>query len=130
MYYFAYASNLNQKRMQELCPTSKPVFTATLPHYRMVFLGWSREWRGAKASIRAFRGENVRGAVYEVTEQCLGRLDKSESSYARLKVTVFTEDNEPIEAITYIKGGTEEEGKPSPEYLAIIKQGYHDWRII
>ena len=52
MYYFAYASNLNQKQMRERCPDSKPVFTATLPHYKLVFLGWSREWHGATASIR------------------------------------------------------------------------------
>ena len=131
MYYFAYASNLNQKRMKTLCPDSKPAFTATLPHYTMVFLGWSREWHGAKASLRVFRGEKVQGAVYDVSEQCLRQLDKSESDYSRLKVTVFSEDNEPVEAITYIKGGQIqiEEGQPSPEYLTIIKQGFKDWRM-
>ncbi len=131
MYYFAYASNLNQKQMKTRCPDSKPAFSATLPHYTMVFLGWSREWHGAKASLRVFRGEKVTGAVYEVTEQCLRQLDKFEAGYSRLKVTVFNEDNESVDAITYIKGGQikVEEGKPSPEYLAIIKQGYKDWRI-
>src|SRR3989304_3512452 len=114
MYYFAYAPNLNQQRMRTLCPDSKPAFVATLPHYTMVFLGWAREWHGAKASIRTFRGEKVLGAVYEVSEQCLRQLDKSESSYSRIKVTVFSEDNEAVEAITYIKGGQiqVEEGKP------------------
>ena len=132
MYYFAYASNLNQKQMKTRCPDSKPAFLATLPHYTMVFLGWSREWHGAKASIRAFRGEKVLGAVYEGSEQWLRQLDKSESSYSRLKVTVISEDNEAVEAITYIKGGQiqVEEGKPSPEYLSIIKQGFKDWRMV
>ena len=132
MYYFAYASNLNQKQMKTRCPDSKPAFLATLPHYTMVFLGWSREWHGATASIRVFRGEKVLGAVYDVSEQCLRQLDKYESGYSRLKVTVFSEDNEPVEAITYIKGSQiqVEEGKPSPEYLSIIKQGFRDWRIV
>ncbi|MFC2010872.1 gamma-glutamylcyclotransferase family protein [Chloroflexota bacterium] len=130
MYYFAYASNLNQKQMRERCPTSELMFTATLPNYKLVFLGWSREWRGGKASIRLFRGEKVLGAVYDVSEQCLRQLDKYESSYDRLKVTVFNEDSEPIQAITYIKTGQSEETRPSPEYLSVIQQGYRDWRIV
>ena len=132
MNYFAYASNLSQKQMKQRCLDSKPLFTATLPHYKLVFLGWSREWHGATASIRVFRGEKVLGAVYDVSEQCLRNLDKFESGYSRLKVTVFSEDNEPIEAITYIRGGQiqVEEAKPSPEYLAVIQQGYRDWRLV
>ena len=130
MLYFAYASNLNKKQMRERCPDSKPKVTATLPNYKLVFLGWSREWRGGKASIRPFRGEKVLGAIYDVSEQCLRQLDKYESSYDRLKVTVFDEDGKPIEAITYIKSGQAEETKPSPEYVAIIQQGYRDWGIV
>lgn len=129
MYYFAYASNLNQKQMRERCPDNEPMFTATLPNYKLVFLGWSREWRGGKASIRLSRGEKVLGAIYDVSEQCLKQLDKYESSYDRLKVTVFNEDGEPIQAITYIKAGQSEETQPSPEYLAVIQQGYRDWRL-
>ena len=130
MYYFAYASNLNKKQMRERCPDSKPMFTATLPNYKLVFLGWSRELRGGKASIRLFRGEKVLGAVYDVSEQCLRRLDKYESSYDRLKITVFKEDGEPIQAITYIKSGQSQEAQPSVEYLSVIQQGYRDWEIV
>ena len=130
MYYFAYASNLNRKQMQERCPGSQPKFTATLHHYRLIFLGWSRQWRGGVASIRPFRGEKVRGAIYEVTEECLKRLDKYEGSdYRRLNIIVNNEDSEPVEAITYIRTQQAEEAKPSPEYLAIIQQGYKDWRL-
>ena len=74
MYYFAYGSNLNKKQMMERCPDSKPVFTATLPNYKLVFAGWSRQWRGGVASIKSFRGDRVRGAIYEVSEQCLRQL--------------------------------------------------------
>jgi gamma-glutamylcyclotransferase len=130
MLYFAYASNLSKKQMRERCPDSKPRFTATLPNHKLVFLGWSREWRGGKASIRLSRGEKVPGAIYEVSEQCLRQLDKYESSYDRLKVTVFTETGEAVPAVTYIKTGPAEETKPSSEYLAIIQQGYRDWGIV
>jgi len=129
VYYFAYGSNLNKKQMMERCPDSKPVFTATLPNYKLVFAGWSRQWRGGVASIKSFRGDRVRGAIYEVSEQCLRQLDRYESSYNRFKVTVLGEDSEPIEAITYIKAGQLEETSPSKEYLAVIQQGLRDWRL-
>ena len=129
MYYFAYGSNLNRKQMLERCPDSKPKLTATLPNYKLTFVGWNRQWRGGIASIKPFRGEKVLGAVYEVSEQCLKRLDKYESSYNRLKVMVFDEDGKPFEVVTYIKSGRSEEEKPSTEYLSVIQQGYRDWEL-
>ncbi|MBA7639201.1 hypothetical protein ES703_46859 [subsurface metagenome] len=133
MYYFAYASNLNRKQMRERCPESKPMFVANLPNYKLVFAGWSRQWRGGKASIQRFRGEKVTGGVYEVSERDLSRLDRYEGcpgDYHRLKVTVFDEDGEPVEAVTYIKSGQLEETPPSKEYVAVIQQGYRDWEIV
>ncbi len=85
------------------------------------------------ASIRPFRGEKVIGAIYEISEQCLRRLDRYEGypdSYNRFTVTVFDEDGESTQAITYIKAGQSEETPPSPEYLSVIQQGYKDWDIV
>lgn len=129
MYYFAYASNLNQKQMKERCPDSKPLFVATLPNYKLVFCNWSRKWRGGVASIKSLRGDRVRGAIYEVSEACLRRLDRFEGGYNRYKVTVFDEDSEPLEAITYVIAGRLEDAKPSQEYLAVVQQGLRDWRL-
>ena len=130
MYYFAYASNLNRKQMLERCPDSKPKFMVTLPNYNLIFAGWSRKWRGGVATIKRFGGEKVLGGIYDISEQCLRQLDRYEEDYDRLKVTVFTEVDEPIEAITYIKSGQLEETQPSKEYLAIIQQGYRDWGLV
>ena len=133
MYYFAYGSNLNKKQMRERCPDSKPLFVATLRNYKLVFVGWSRQWRGGVASIKPFRGERVLGALYELSDRDLIRLDNYEGypgSYNRLKVTVFDEDGEPVEAITYIKSEQSEETQPSKEYLSLIQQGYRDWDVI
>ncbi len=133
MYYFAYASNLNRKQMLERCPESKPRFTAVLPNYKLVFVGWSRQWRGGTASIRLSRGDKVLGEVYEISERDLRRLDSYEGfpgSSNRLDITVFSEDNHPIKALTYLKSGQLEETPPSKEYLAVIGQGYKDWGII
>ncbi len=129
MYYFAYASNLNRKQLKERCPDARPLFTATLPNFKLVFTGWSRQWRGGYANLRASRGDKVRGALYEVSDLCLRRLDKFEAGYTHLNVTVFDEDNEPHEAVTYINAAQRDDSLPSKEYAAVIRQGYKDWHI-
>ena len=132
MYYFAYASNLNRKQMAERAPDSKPSFIATLPNFKLTFTARSGR-QGGVSSITPHRREKVIGAVYEISERDLRRLNGYEgypTVYGRRKVTVWTETNEPIEAITYIKMDQSQEATPSPEHLAIIKQGYIDWQIV
>jgi gamma-glutamylcyclotransferase len=133
MYYFAYASNLNRKQMSERCPDAQPKFTATLPNYKLIFAGWSRKWRGGVASIKPLRGEKVVGAIYEISDRDLRLLDKHQgypSIYNRTEVLVFTEDGDPVKAVTYVKAEQSEETRPSREYVAIIQQGYKDWEIV
>jgi gamma-glutamylcyclotransferase (GGCT)/AIG2-like uncharacterized protein YtfP len=133
MYYFAYGSNLSRKQMLERCPGSKPKFKAVLPNYKLIFSGWSRKWRGGTASIMRVAREKVVGGVYEITERDLKLLDRHENYPAqkdRLNVMVFTDDNEPVEAVTYIKREREEETQPSRDYLAIMQKGFKDWQIV
>jgi gamma-glutamylcyclotransferase (GGCT)/AIG2-like uncharacterized protein YtfP len=132
MDYFAYGSNLNKKQMKERCPDAKPKFKAVLPNYKLFFTGWSREWKGGTASIKPVRGQNVPGAVWDISESDLRRLDRYEgypTNYDRINVLVINEDGVAGKAITYIKRQQSDETKPSAEYLAIIRQGYRDWGI-
>ena len=132
MYYFAFASNLNKRQMEERCSGSKPKFTATLPNYKLIFTGWSRKWKGGIASIKPLKGEKVVGAIYEISENNLKQLDKYQdypTIYDRINITVWTDTNDPVEAITYIKHEQSDETKPSPELLAYIRKGYKDWDI-
>lgn len=116
--------------MLERCPDSKPVSVATLPNYKLVFVGWSRQWRGGTASIKPLRGERVLGALCEVSEKCLGRLDGYEGpGYRRIKVRVFDEGGNAVEAVTYIKAEQSDETEPSREYVSIMQQGFKDWGI-
>ena len=92
MDYFAYASNLSKQQMHQRCPDARAKFQAVLPNYRLIFTGWSREWKGATASIQPVRGERVQGGVYEISEQCLRRLDRFEdypTTYDRINVLVL-----------------------------------------
>jgi gamma-glutamylcyclotransferase (GGCT)/AIG2-like uncharacterized protein YtfP len=132
MYYFAYASNLNRKQMAERAPDSKPKFIATLPNFKLTFTARAGQ-QGGVASIAPHRGEKVLGAVYEISDRDLKRLDRYEgypTIYDQRKVTVWTETNEQVEAITYIKINQSRELKPSPEYLSVIQQGYRDWQLV
>lgn len=132
MYYFAYAANLNRKQMSAHCPDSKPRFAATLPNHRLIFTGWSRQWRGGVASIKPLQGEKVVGAVYEVSERDLRLLDKYQgypANYDRVTKRVITESDQWLEVLTYIKRQQSEETEPSRDYLTLIQQGYRDWGI-
>jgi len=119
--------------MAQCCPGNQSGFSAELPNYKLVFSGWSRQWGGATASIKVSSGDKVLGGVYEIAEKDLSRLDRFEdcpNNYDRLKVLVFRDIGEPVEAVTYIKKRQADEGKPSAEYLAVIRQGYQDWGLI
>lgn len=133
MYYFAYGSNLNRRQMEIRCPGARPFSKATLPNFKLIFSGWSRNWRGGVASIKPIKDEKVIGGLYEVNEKDLKALDIHEgypNTYNRINVTVFTDYDEPIKAITYIKVEQSDETKPSPEYLSIIQHGFKDWGLI
>lgn len=133
MYYFAYGSNLNRKQMANRCPGARPFSKATLPNFKFIFSGWSRHWRGGVASIKPVKDERVMGGLYEISEKELNALDGYEgypNTYNRINVTVFTDYDEPIKAITYIKAEQSDETKPTPEYLSVIQQGYKDWGLI
>jgi len=133
MLYFAYASNLNRKQMAQRCPDSKPKFLATLPNHKLIFTGWSRQWRGGKATIKPFPDHKVIGGVYEISERDLRSLDKHEgypNVYNRANKIVFSEDGDAVEVVTYISREQAQETKPSLEYLAVVRQGYKDWGIV
>jgi len=132
MDYFAYASNLSRAQMLQRCPDAKPKFSAVLPNYKLLFTGWSREWHGGKATIQPYKGAKVKGAVYEISEADLRKLDRFEDypgTYTHLSIMVFNEDDVAVKAVTYVKTRQEEETKPAPEYVAAIKQGYRDWEL-
>lgn len=118
--------------MLERCPDSQSKCKATLPDYELVFAGYSKRWKGGVATIRPCKGMEVKGAIYEISDKDLNRLDRYEGHpivYNRIKVKVTTEYGESVEAVTYIMREPFEETQPSEEYLKTIQQGYKDWEI-
>ncbi|MGI2335978.1 MAG: gamma-glutamylcyclotransferase family protein [Dehalogenimonas sp.] len=131
--FFAYGAALSRKHMAGQCPGCKAKVSATLSQYQLVFTGWSRVYRGATASLRPLRGAHVNGGVYDVPETALKRLDIAESfptQNTKINVVVNTESGESLNCFTYVPKHQAAEGKPAPEYLAILQQGYRDWGLI
>jgi gamma-glutamylcyclotransferase (GGCT)/AIG2-like uncharacterized protein YtfP len=132
MYYFAYGSNLSHQQMARRCPESKPMVTATLHDYKLIFTGRSKNWKGGTATIKFENGSKVHGGIYEITEDDLTRLDSCEgypTTYDKIEITAADKDSNQVQAITYMKSKRLEETQPSEEYLSVIQQGYKDWGI-
>lgn len=132
MYFFAYDEFLNRKLMATHCPGAKPVASAALPNYRLIFSGWQRRWRGGTAAIAASQGGRVRGGVYLVNEAEQRKLDLAEGypvTRQRIPVTVFDRDDKSFAAFTYVPKGRLDEAPPGAEYLALLQQGIRDWGL-
>ncbi|MDD2251892.1 MAG: gamma-glutamylcyclotransferase family protein [Dehalococcoidales bacterium] len=131
--YFAYDLNLDRRRMVACCPTAKSRFSASLPNFQLIFAGWSREWRGGIATIKRAGREKVLGGVYEVNESDMIKLDRQQGFPAasdKIKVTLFRDTGEAIEAFTYLPKHPDRPEKPSSDYLKIIQKAYIDWGLL
>lgn len=94
--YFAYGSNMNLKRMEEMCPGRRPLGIATLHDYLLAFRYPSTTWAGGGVcDIVRCKGSLVWGVLFEVSEADLQALDDYEDvaqgGYRRLSVAVNLE---------------------------------------
>lgn len=126
-FYFAYGSNMHHSQMRERCGEGwRFLKRAYLRNYRLVFDGYSLNWKGAVANVVKSEGDIVWGGLFEVTEECLKKLDRCEgSAYRRQKLHVFDDDGNCYDAYVYLRE-PHEQGKPSREYLKTIVQGAKD----
>jgi gamma-glutamylcyclotransferase (GGCT)/AIG2-like uncharacterized protein YtfP len=125
VYYFAYASNMNQAQMERWCPASRFVRAARLPGFRFVYDGFSATWDGAVGNIVTSATEAVWGALFEITERDRSTLDAFEGyprSYERRDVEVEDRDGNVHRAMTYLRTGRAL-GKPHPDYERIVIDG-------
>lgn len=132
MYYFAYATDLNRKSLARICPNSKSLFKAVLPNFKLIFTGWSRKTRGGTASVKPYQGEKVPGAVYELSDIDLQKLDREMNSPTeRIRTTalVLGEEGDSLKATFYVNKVQSEETPPSRDYLTEIQQGYREWKL-
>lgn len=125
-YYLAYGSNLNIKQMAYRCPTARPVGTAVIKGYELLFRGSKT---GAYLTIEKSENSSVPVAVWEVTDDDEKRLDVYEgypTFYYKTEMEV-TVNSRKIKAFVYIMQEDRPLGIPSCQYVHTCADGYMDF---
>jgi hypothetical protein len=111
--FFAYGSDMDveQLRNRSRDPVSEPLFIAVLQNHRLAFTRYSARQQGGVADIVERQGSEVWGAVFELSDAGVDRLDVYMGTnlqppvYRRvpLTVTAHTRDLRPV----HLRDGTE-----------------------
>ena len=127
-YYLAYGSNLNVRQMALRCPTAKPVGSAVIKDYELLFKGSKT---GAYLTIEPKSGAEVPVAVWSVELADEERLDVYEGFPAfyyktefDLPVNYFSGKKVVRKAFVYIMHEERPLGLPSGSYVRTCLEGY------
>jgi gamma-glutamylcyclotransferase (GGCT)/AIG2-like uncharacterized protein YtfP len=128
MIYFAYGANIDPQQMRLRCRRGRNLGPARVDGYRLCFPRYSFIRQSALASIEKALEENVWGALYEIEESELARLDACEGYYVasdpagnpvnRVQVEARDRDDGRVEAFTYVANPMAYAGEPSHGYLS------------
>ena len=123
--YLAYGSNLNLEQMAHRCPTAKPIGTAVLNDYRLLFKG---HHGSAVATIEPSKGHSVPVLLWEITPADERALDRYEGfPYLYRKETVRVKlGKKTVTAMVYIMNVDYSFNAPSSHYYHTILRGYSD----
>ena len=120
---FAYGSNLAASEMRAWCPEARFAGVARLPDHRLALTRRSIRWGGGAVDIVPAGGEEVWGALYEVADGALDRLDEKEGqgwAYRRVEVVVEC-DGRRVAADAYEVIAKEPQDVPATaEYTALL----------
>jgi gamma-glutamylcyclotransferase len=119
MLYFAYGSNMARGAM----PEARLVSPARLDGYRLALTRRSIRWQAGVLDIVAAPGESVWGALFELDDAALERLDAKEGAgFAYRRIEVDLEDGR--RGIAYeVMDKEPVEVPPAPEYSALVLAG-------
>jgi gamma-glutamylcyclotransferase (GGCT)/AIG2-like uncharacterized protein YtfP len=127
MLHYAYGSNLSPTFLKGYCPRAKFVMKANLPNFRVEFRFYSQKRKGGISTIMGSPGDLVRGAIYDVPEDEMIKLDEVESVpqglYSRETFLVLGEDREWYEADLYRVVEPEGPFTPAKGYVGLMLEG-------
>ena len=131
LYYLAYGSNLNIRQMALRCPTAKPVGTAIIKDYELLFKGSKT---GAYLTIEPKSGAEVPVAVWSVEPSDELNLDRYEGyptfyykTEIELPVRYFSGKTVVRTAFVYIMHEERPLGLPSGSYVRTCLEGYSNF---
>lgn len=133
MKFFLYADQLNPTQLKRRAPEHKFLYLATLADHTIKFCRWSSQWRCGLASIVPSPGEQVWGAVFELTDEDLTTMDAFEQdvpqgAYRHLQVNVVTPSGEK-ELVTTYAANPIGKFKPKDHYLDWVLKGVKQWAL-
>ena len=130
MIYFAYGANIDPQQMRLRCRAARAIGPAWLAGYRLCFPRYSFIRQSALASIEEAADESVWGALYEIGDDDLKRVDACEGYYVvsdpggnpynRVEVDIRYKEGDRARAFTYIANPMAYGGEPSHDYLSQI----------
>lgn len=139
MLYFAYGSNLDWTQMRRRCPSAQFVCIAKLPDHKLAFTRKSKDRGCGVADVVPEQNAEVWGAVFEINERDIGRLDRSEgfspgrvqNSYTREERHVFSDGDskKPLATWVYIAQREDEPPLPNDVYKRLIVEGAKFWHL-
>src|SRR5436189_4957013 len=118
--------------METWCPGYRFLGAARLPDHRLELRRRSIRWRGGAVDILPASGESVWGALYELPEGALERLDRKEGEGAayRRREEVVELGGEPRAAVAYeVIHKEPEEVAPTPEYARLLTEGARERQL-
>ncbi|HXC67432.1 MAG TPA: gamma-glutamylcyclotransferase family protein [Nitrospiraceae bacterium] len=133
MKFFLYGDNLNPTQLKRRAPEHRFLMLAALPEHTIKFCRWSSQWRCGLASVIPSPGEQVWGAVFEVTDEDLKLMDLfeddvPETAFRQVQVTVVTEAGEKMLVTTYAATPIGK-FKPKAHYLDWVMKGLKHWKL-
>jgi gamma-glutamylcyclotransferase (GGCT)/AIG2-like uncharacterized protein YtfP len=141
MLYFAYGSNMHSVQMKERCPSSAFVCRAKLSSHRLAFTLRSFSRGCGVADILLDEAKDVWGVVYELPENELEHLDKSEdfrpgrpndqNEYTRENHYVWREGDAERPLLVPLYRGHPQPNPPLPDcdYKKLIVEGARHWQL-
>ena len=129
VYYFAYGKNLSEKVMKERIGREVKGEKGVLEGFELVFNKRASKPVGAGyANVINNPEKEVQGAIYEVEEAEISKLDSYEgypNHYQRVELNVTKDDGKEERCIVYIANSSKigSELKPTKDYKSYLLKG-------
>ena len=131
--YFAYTALISPRLMSEVAPDAQFKFIAHLPETRLTFPYRDGNWEGGLPTVRAEPGNTVWGAVFEIPTERMADLHAREEAEGRVPSEDFKavdREGRRHSVTTHVHNGSGTgELTPSREYMRLIVEGGHHWKL-
>jgi gamma-glutamylcyclotransferase (GGCT)/AIG2-like uncharacterized protein YtfP len=126
--YLAFGSNLDTAQMARRCPNARLLGSVKLTGYRLAFVGHSKRWDGAVATLVRDAKASVPALLYELNAADERRLDAFEGYpgvYGKRTVQVLGRGAQGRSAFLYVLPGRQA-AEPALDYLLLIARAYRE----